>query len=53
MTTIITIVTDTVTGAGSVEDNAWCSCTLSGDDVKKIEAFIRETIRESAERSRS
>lgn len=53
MTTIITIVTDTVTDAGRVEDAAYCSSTLSGDDVKRIDDFIRETIRESAERSRS
>lgn len=50
MTTIITIVTDTVTVAGRVQDKGYCSNMLSGDDVEKIEAFIEEVIQQIEER---
>lgn len=50
MTTIITVVTDTVTDAGCVQDKGYFSNTLSGEDVEKIKAFIDEVIRQSDER---
>lgn len=50
MTTIITVVTDTVTDAGRVQDKAYCTSFLSGEDVEKIKALIEEVIRQNDER---
>lgn len=46
MMTIITVVTN----ADRVQDKAYCTSFLSGDDVKKIGAFIEEVLRQSEER---
>lgn len=45
--TIITIVTDTVTEKGRVEDAAYCSSALSGKDVEEIDDFIKYMIGQS------
>lgn len=50
MTTIITIMTDTATDKGPVQDRGYYSGTLSGEDVEKIIDFIEEMIRQNDER---